>query len=386
LPYVPSSTISAGKVELPGRNFQVPGTHARIRRLLGVLARQRIHLFLCLRMTNIRYLTGFRGSDAALLVSPDGVIFVTDGRYAEQSRQEVRGAEIVISDRKWSVVSRRIRTATRRSGRGRRTRVGFESRHLPVELYRYLTKGRDAHWVALRDPVESLRMRKDEAEILAMEGAAVAASGALLEVLSAGVRGRTEKEVAADLEKGMKVLGAEEPSFRAIVASGARSALPHAEPTSAAIGRDEAIVIDFGARRRGYCSDETVSVLPARPSPSLRRVFDAVRRAQERGIRAIRPGMPCRDVDARVRESLDRSGYLKYFVHSTGHGVGLDIHERPSLSPRSKDRLVEGMVVTVEPGVYIPGFGGIRIEDMIQVTGRRGERVTYLPKQASPLP
>ena len=185
-------------------------------------------------------------------------------------------------------------------------------------------------------------------------------------------------------EREMKILGAEEPSFRVIVASGPRSAFPHAEPAGDTIGRNDAVVIDFGARRRGYCSDETVSVLPARPASSLRRMFDAVRRAQERGIRAVRPGVPCREVDARVRESLDRAGYLKYFVHSTGHGVGLDIHERPSLSPRSMDRLAEGMVVTVEPGVYIPGVGGIRIEDMIRVTGTRGERVTYLPKK-SPL-
>ena len=354
----------------------------RIRRLLGVLARRKVRLFLCVRMTNIRYLTGFSGSDAALLVSPDGVTFVTDGRYAEQSRQEVRGAEIVITDRKWPEVSRRIRSSTRRSGRGRPAKIGFESRHLPVEIYRFLTRGNDGNWLALRDPVEGLRMRKEETEIRAMEGAAVAASGALLKVLSGGVRGRSEKEVAADLEREMKALGAEEPSFRVIVASGPRSALPHAEPTESAIGREEAVVIDFGARRRGYCSDETVSVLPLRPSSPLRRMFDAVRRAQERGIRAIGPGVRCRDVDARVRESLDRSGYLKYFVHSTGHGVGLDIHERPSLSPRSKDRLAEGMVVTVEPGVYIPGLGGVRIEDMIRVTGSRGERVTYLPKKS----
>lgn len=381
MPCGPYSTIFAGKAELPRRSFHRSGADSRIRRLLGVLARQRVHQFLCVRMTNIRYLTGFRGSDAALLVSPDSVTFVTDGRYAEQSRHEVHGAEIVISDRKWSEVSRRIRSLRRRLGPGRPARIGFEARHLTVELHRFLKRGNAANWVALRDPVEALRMRKEEGEIRAMEGAAAAASGALLEVLSAGVRGRTEKEVAADLERGIKVLGAEEPSFRVIVASGPRSALPHAEPTASAIKRDEVVVIDFGARRGGYCSDETVSVLPERPSPSLRRMFDAVRRAQERGIRSIRPGVPCRDVDARVRESLDRSGYLKYFVHSTGHGVGLDIHERPSLSPRSKDRLAEGMVVTVEPGVYIPGVGGIRIEDMIRVTGRRGERVTYLPKK-----
>ena len=366
----------------PG-NFQDAESDRRFRRLLGILARQRIHLFLCVRMTNIRYLTGFTGSDAALLVSPEGVLFVTDGRYAEQSRKEVGGAEIVISDRKWPEVARRIRRAVRGSAAGRRARIGFESRHLSVEIHRFLMQRTGGSWIALPDPVEALRMRKEESEVRAMEGAAVAASGALLEVLSAGVRGRTEKGVAADLERAMRMLGAEEPSFRAIVASGPRSALPHAEPTGSPIGRDDAVLFDFGARRRGYCSDETVSLLPARPSSRLRRMFDAVRRAQERGIRAIRPGVPCRDVDARVRESLDRSGYLKYFVHSTGHGVGLDIHERPSLSHRSRDRIAEGMVVTVEPGVYITGVGGIRIEDMIRVTGSGAERITYLPKQGT---
>ncbi|HJX14083.1 MAG TPA: aminopeptidase P family N-terminal domain-containing protein, partial [Candidatus Deferrimicrobiaceae bacterium] len=183
------------------RDPRPPGADFRIRRLLGVLARRKVRLFLCVRMTNIRYLTGFSGSDAALLVSPDGVTFVTDGRYAEQSRREVRGAEIVITDRKWAEVSRRIRSSTRRSGRGRRAKIGFESRHLPVEIYRFLTRGNDGNWLALRDPVDGLRMRKEETEIRAMEGAAVAASGALLEVLSGGVRGRTEKEVAADLER-----------------------------------------------------------------------------------------------------------------------------------------------------------------------------------------
>jgi Xaa-Pro aminopeptidase len=143
--------------------------------------------------------------------------------------------------------------------------------------------------------------------------------------------------------------------------------------------------VDFGALRCGYCSDETVTLLSLRPAPALRKVHDAVRRAREAGIRAIRPGVRCRDVDSRVRESLDRSGYLKYFVHSTGHGVGLDIHERPSLAPRSKDRLAEGMVVTVEPGVYLPGVGGVRLEDMVRVAGTRGELITYLPKTISRL-
>jgi len=356
----------------------LPAGDLRIRRLVSLLSRRKIDLFLCVRMTNIRYLCGFCGSDAALLVSAEGATLVTDRRYAEQSRQEVRGAEVAISDRKWREVTRRIR-------RARPARIGFESRHLSVELFRLLSPDSERRWVALPDPVEGLRMQKGEEEIRAMEEAAVVASGALLAVLSRGYRGRTESEVAADLEREMKILGAEETSFRPIVASGPRAAMPHAVPTSARIGGTDSVIIDFGARKGGYCSDETVTLLPGRPSGVLRKAYDAVRRAQEAGIRAIRPGVPCREVDARVRESLDRSGYLKYFVHSTGHGVGLDVHERPSLSLRSKDRLSEGMVVTVEPGVYLPGRGGVRLEDMVRVAGTRGERITYLPKSISPL-
>lgn len=384
MPCTPFSHTSAKMAVLPARRIGDSDGASRLRRLLRILARSRVDLFLSARMTNIRYLTGFGGSDAVLLVSPDGVMLVTDGRYGEQSRREVRGSDVVISDRKWAEVRKRVRSAVRRAGGRRPARIGFESRHLSVENYRMLSKGCDRNWVPLGDPVEILRMRKEEAEIRAMEGAAAAASGAFLEVISAGIRGRTEKEVAADMERGMKCFGADEHSFRVIVASGPRSAMPHAVPAAERIGRDAPVVIDFGARRLGYCSDETVSILPERPSSSLRRIFDAVRRAQERGIRAVRPGEPCREVDARVRESLDRSGYLKYFVHSTGHGVGLDIHERPALSARSRDRLAEGMVVTVEPGVYIPGLGGIRIEDMLRVTGSRAERITYLPKGSPP--
>ena len=354
----------------------MPTADSRMARLLAILARSRVDVLLCVRMTNIRYLTGFTGSDALLLASPDGAVFVTDGRYGEQARSEVRDAEVVVSDRKWSEASRRL---------GRARRVGFESRYLTVETYRLLARRREKRWVALDDPVESLRMTKDATEIRSMEGAAVAASGALLAVLAAGVRGRAETDVAADIERAMKRQGAEDASFPSIVASGARASLPHAVPTRATIGRRDGVVIDFGARRHGYCSDETVTLLPERPAPVLRRMFDAARRAQEAGLRFIRPGVRCRDVDARVRESLDRAGYLKYFVHSTGHGVGLDIHERPSLSIRSKDRLVEGMVVTVEPGIYVPGVGGVRIEDMVRVGAARAERITYLPKKTLPV-
>lgn len=358
-----------------------PSPHpARIRRLLSALARRREDLFLCSRMTDIRYLTGFAGSDAVLLLSPGSVVLVTDGRYTEQARQEAgaSGAEIVIADRKMAVARDRIRRTKAR-------RVAFASRHLSVEAFRFLSKGREDRWIASPDPVEPLRMRKDADEIRAMELAAVTAAEGVLSALSRGLAGRTEADLAADVEAGMKRRGAEEPSFRTIVAAGERSALPHAVPTERRIGTGEPVVLDFGARRGGYCSDETVTLLPERPPRELRRMFDAVRRAQEAGLAAVRPGTPCREPDAKVRESLDRAGYLKYFVHSTGHGVGLDVHERPSLSPRSKDRLGEGMVVTVEPGVYVPGLGGIRLEDMVRVTAASMERISFLPKTSLPL-
>jgi len=228
-------------------------------------------------------------------------------------------------------------------------------------------------------------MRKEPGEILAMERATALAAASLLSALASGVRGRTERDVAADLAREMAHRGAEGVSFPPIVADGPRSAMPHATPTATAITGEGPLIVDFGARWNGYCSDETVTILPARPRSPLGKAFDAVRRAQAAGISSVRPGESCRGVDARVRDSLDRSGYLKYFVHSTGHGVGIDVHERPSLSPRSRERLEEGMVITVEPGVYLPGLGGIRLEDTVKVTGSGCERITFLPKTHTPL-
>lgn len=348
----------------------------RLARLLRALARRRAGALVCARETNIRYLTGFSGSDALLFVSETGTVLVTDGRYAEQARAEARGTLVVVTDRKWEEIGRRIR-------REKARRVAVEARYLSAEAYRRLLRSAGDRLAAFPDPVAELRMRKDEAELRAIEEAAVAAGGALLFVLLSGIAGRSESEAAADIEREMKRLGASGPAFPPIVAAPPRSSLPHATPTEAPIGEKGPVVVDFGARRRGYCSDETVTLFPGKIDRAMQRAFDAVRRAQDAGIRAVRPGAACREVDARVRESLDRSGYLKYFVHSTGHGVGLDVHERPFLSPRSRDRLAEGMVVTVEPGVYLPGRGGIRLEDTVRVAGSRAERITYLPKDNS---
>jgi Xaa-Pro aminopeptidase len=342
------------------------------------MRRRRLDAYLAVRMSNIRYLTGFTGDDAVLLVTAGGVFLITDGRFDIQARGEVRGAEVVVADRKWAEAARRLRSARSR-------RIGYEAASLTMESFRRFSRGGEENWVSGKDLVEPLRMRKEPREILAMEAAAATAAASLLSLLSGGIVGKPELAVAADLEREMRRRGAEGPSFPPIVADGVRSAMPHAVPTGNRIGEGGPLIIDFGARKGGYCSDETVTILPDRPRRPFRKVYDAVRRAQEAGLSAVRPGAACREVDARVRESLDRSGYLKYFVHSTGHGVGLDIHERPSLSPRSKDRIEEGMVITVEPGVYLPGIGGVRLEDTAKVTAAGCERITFLPKAGAPL-
>ena len=346
--------------------------------LLASMRKRRLDAYLCVRLSNIRYLTGFTGSNAVLVVATSGSVLITDGRYTEQARSEVRGAEVEVTSDAWSAAARRMRALRAR-------RIGFESRHLSVDSFRTVSRGGPDRFVAAQDLVAAIRMRKEPGEILAIERATTIATASLLSTLSSVVRGKMERDVAADLVREMIRRGAEGVSFPPIVADGPRSAMPHAAPSGALITGEGPLVLDFGARWNGYCSDETVTVLPRHPRSPLGKAFDAVRRAQAAGISSVRPGELCRAVDARVRDSLDRSGYLKYFVHSTGHGVGLDVHELPSLSPRSRERLDEGMVITVEPGVYLPGIGGIRLEDTVKVTGSGCERITFLPKTHTPL-
>jgi Xaa-Pro aminopeptidase len=344
------------------------------------MARRALDAALFLRPSDVRYFTGFTGEDALLLVAPGRAALFTDGRFAEQAASEVDGAETVI-------VPSRLRGARAGLRKIRPRRVAFGGDDLSVAAHRFLAKGcPGAAWISAPDLASSLRAVKEPREVREIEAAAAAASQALLSVLSGGTAGKTEALLAAELEFAMRTLGADGPSFPTIVAAGERSSLPHAVPGERIAGEGEPLLVDFGARVRGYCSDETVTLLPPRPTRELRRVYDAVLKAQEAGIAAIRPGTPCRDVDRAVRESLDRAGYLKYFVHSTGHGVGLDIHEAPALAPRSRDRLREGMVVTVEPGIYLPGKGGVRLEDTVYVSASRAERITYLPKGAGALP
>ena len=324
-------------------------------------------------LPNITYLCGFTGSNGALLVSPDVAMLVTDGRYAIQAPDEVTGTGV------------RVRIAKRglagevggllRRGRGKQ-RVLFASSRMPVGQFQALrmAAGSRVLWRGDANVVEELRAVKDEHEIEEIRQAARLISDVFDEVAALVQPGISENEVAAEAEYRMRRKGAAGPSFESIVAAGARSALPHARPTSRLIGKNELVVLDLGAILRGYCSDMTRTVFVGRAPRKVRGWYHAVLEAQMAAIDALAPGVKAGDVDAAARRTLRRYRLAQAFTHSTGHGLGLEVHEIPRLARGEPARVAAGNVVTIEPGIYIEGAGGIRIEDDV-VVGERGVEV-----------
>jgi len=324
---------------------------------------------------NVRYLTGFTGSNGQLLLAAESV-FYTDGRYKEQSETQVPDLErrIYSASLKFSEV-----LAKDVADRGL-TRLGVEAEHMTLATETRLRKGLDGiEFVRTDGVVEKVRQVKDRAEIDAIRRAQKIAEDAVSSSVGA-FTGGTEHDLALAIEWAMRTNGAESVSFDTIVAGGAHSALPHAEPRDVAIDPDGLLLIDFGAKFEGYCSDTTRTWVGANAPDEIRKVHDAVVRALEAGCEAVKPGVTGADVDAAARKSLESDGYADYFVHSTGHGVGLDIHEGPTLAPGSDTVLEPGMLVTIEPGVYLPGVGGVRVEDLLVVTEVGYENLTTLPR------
>jgi len=347
---------------------------ARQKRLRDHLATTRFDALLISHLPNIRYLCGFTGSAGFLLLQEDGSVFFTDVRYDTQARGEVKGAKVIIA-RKALLNAIGEWVAARRK-RLRNWALGIEAIHLTVaekkRLGDLLPSG-----VQLKDAsplVERARMVKDEDE-LGLIRAAVQLGATLfdraLQVLRPGVK---ESEVAAEMEYAARRAGAEEMSFPTIIASGARSALPHGRASEQHVPARAFVVCDFGVILRGYCSDQTRTVWVGEPSEDARQVYEAVRKAQQAAIEAGQPGVTVGEVDAAARKSLHKSGLGRYFTHSTGHGVGLEVHELPRVAAGQKEVLQPGMVITIEPGVYFPGKWGVRIEDMVAVT-RQGRDV-----------
>jgi Xaa-Pro aminopeptidase len=323
-------------------------------------------------LVNVRYLTGFTGTNGACLVSPEERIFFTDFRYTERAAQEV-GAEWERPEAERELVPQIV---------GRmKGRVGFEDAKLSVRQLARLeaAAGDEVEFVPAGDLVEQLRAVKDPEELKRIAAAAELADDVYRWAIEDGLAGRTEAEVARGCEARMREQGAE-PSFPPIVAAGANGALPHAEPGDREIGKGELVVFDMGALLDGYCSDCTRTFATGELDGEEREVYELVQRAQAAALEAVRPGAVGKEVDAVAREMISEAGYGDRFGHGLGHGVGLEVHEGPRLATTSDDELSEGNVVTVEPGVYLPGHLGVRIEDLVVVSGDGYRNLSGLSK------
>jgi Xaa-Pro aminopeptidase len=332
----------------------------RAERLAAAVGEQGLDALLITNMANLRWATGFTGTSGVAVVGPSVRLFFTDFRYLEQAEEQVPDFERVRAGQNLLVD-----VAERLSGR-----VGFEDQWLSVRSHTRLQGALDdsTELAAASGIVERLRELKEPHELEAMQAAARIADQAYEELAERGVAGRTEKQLAAALEVRMRELGAEDRSFPAIIASGANGALPHAVPRDMAVERDTFMVVDMGCVVDGYCSDCTRTFATGSVSDEALEVYELVARAQLTALDAVRAGADCRAVDGVAREMIAAAGHGDHFGHGLGHGVGLEIHEGPRLAQSATGALRAGNTVTVEPGVYLPGALGVRIEDLVVVT------------------
>ncbi len=340
------------------------------------LRAQNLQALLVTHPVNVTYLSGFSGEDSYLLVTDEHATIISDPRFSTQLAEECPDLELAIRSPGTSLATQTIELL---ASHGLST-LGFEPDHLSVAAHQQLVTGLPTVvWRAAPGIVETLREVKDKEEIATLRQAIWSAEKAF-GMLRAGLRaGRTEKETADDLEHQMRLFGASRASFPTIVAAGERAALPHARPSDRPIGPGEFVLVDWGAVRGGYHSDLTRVLATSKIPPKLERVYGVVLKAQARAIAAIRPGASGHEIDAAAREVIAGAGFGKCFGHGLGHGIGLEIHEGPRLSRNQHRPLRPGMVVTVEPGIYLPGWGGVRIEDDVLVTRTGGEVLSTLP-------
>ena len=351
-------------------------TAARVRRLRALLVARRLDAVLVTDPFDVRYLSGFTGDDTCLVVGRDVALICTDSRYWAQVADEVRGFTLEKTERLLDDASAAIRRDL-----GENTALGFQGARLSYADHRRLRHG---HAGRLRDvggAVTKLREVKDAGEVERIRRAARLTDEALRAVVATGLVGRTERDVAWQIGEELHKYGAEGLAFASIVAAGEWGALPHAAPRDRPIGRGELVVIDTGARVEGYCSDITRTFATGELDGELRRVYETVLCAQLTGLAALRGGIDGKAVDAAARAVIDAAGYGERFGHGTGHGVGLEVHEAPRLGRLHGDPLAPGMVATVEPGIYLEGRAGVRIEDTVLVTPDGCELLTGYPKE-----
>lgn len=355
----------------------------RLQRLRGRISESDAAVLVVTHLPNIRYLSGFTGSAAILIVETGSATLFTDGRYAVQAPQEVKSAGVQVTTPQGSVLKAAGAHLASLQTRKRNVSVAYDPSQVTVMQHKDFRRaaGSRVSWISGTGWVEDLRLLKSPSEITKMRAAARLISKVFEQVVPLIRPGITELELAAEIDYHMRKLGASGPSFETIVASGPRAALPHARPTSKRLRRNELVVLDAGAILADYCSDMTRTVFVGRATNQVKIWYRAVLDAQQAGIAACGPEVESGEADAAARRVLESQGLGKYFVHSTGHGVGLEIHEAPRLAKGQKAKLQAGMVVTIEPGIYVEGVGGIRIEDDVAIHANRTEVLTTATRE-----
>jgi Xaa-Pro aminopeptidase len=347
---------------------------SRIDKLRKKLSAGKIDSLILFNISNIRYFSGFTGSDGVLLISACKTNLLVDGRYTLQAGLEARDIQITEYKDKVEGIIEAVKKL-------RLKRIGFEEDSITLEMYNRLVRSIPKEkFIALNDDLRFIRACKDESEIALLKKAAEISSSAVHSLVGRITPGCTEKELALQLEINARKNGADGLAFETIVAAGENSSLPHARPTDRKIKKGDFIVIDFGVKYKGYCSDETCTIAFGKLTDRQKNAYQIVKDAHDRAMAGIKSGVSAADIDRRARTVLGKK-YGRYFVHGTGHGVGLEVHEAPRLSANSNDILKQHMVVTVEPGLYIPGLWGIRIEDTVLVKKNSCEKLTKMDKE-----
>lgn len=346
----------------------------RVEKVLALLSKMELDACLLKGMDNIFYLTGFRGSEGTLLVTRGDVFLMTDFRYITYAQEVTHGIKIVELRDKKNILGEICNQYGIR-------KIGFDSLHTPFFAYKkWLEAVESVEFVPLDNTIEEIRKNKEPEEIDRIIEAIEIATKAFTEVFGGIHPGQTEKEVANNLDYAMRQLGAEGPSFQTIVASGPRTALPHAEPTDKRIREGEMVIIDFGAQVNGYCSDETCTLSIGEVNGKMHDIYTIVNNAKQLALDKIKVGKPIKEVDMMVRGYIEEAGYGDFFRHGTGHGVGIAVHEAPAINSTGEGLLEEGMVITIEPGIYIPNLGGVRLEDMVLITADAPRVLTSIRK------
>lgn len=351
----------------------------RIQQLRELIKNEKLDAILIGSEANRRYLSGFTGSNAMLYISLNQTILVTDFRYLEQVAKEAPDFICVDQGQK-GLLATTVACAQEEGIK----RIGFEAQHVSYSQYLELSQHTAFEWVPTTKIVEGLRQIKDEEEIEKLRKAEAIGDLAFKEVIpfikANWEKGLTENEIALHLEQSMRRHGASGLSFSSIVATGAKSSLPHAQPGEEKLQKGDFVVMDFGCIYEGYCSDMTRTIVIGEASKKHLEIYETVLRAQKAALEGIRPGMKGASVDAIARDIIKEAGYGAYFGHGLGHAVGLEIHENPRFSMLEQTEIKPGMVLTVEPGIYLPGFGGVRIEDMVVITEEGIDNLTHSPK------